>query len=46
MFREDLERDIPIQLRVVRAIDLTHAAGAKRRDDLVRAEAHTPGPGT
>ena len=36
---QDLDRDGAIQLRVPRAVDLTHAAGAERRQDLVRAEA-------
>ena len=36
---QDLDRDVAIQLRVARAIDLAHAAGAERRQDLVRAEA-------
>jgi hypothetical protein len=35
----DLDRDLAIQLRVARAIDLAHAAGAERRDDFVRAKA-------
>ena len=36
---QDLDRDGAIQLRVPRAVDFTHAAGAERRQDLVRAEA-------
>ena len=28
---QDLERDVALQLRVARAIDLAHAAGAERR---------------
>ena len=36
---QDLDRDVAIQLRVARAIDLAHAAGADRHDDFVRAEA-------
>ena len=34
----DLERDVAIELRVARAIDLAHAACAKRGQNLVRAE--------
>ena len=37
--RQDLDRDLATQLRVARAIDLAHAAGADRRDDLVDADA-------
>ena len=36
--RQDLDRDVAIELRVARAIDLAHAARADRRDDFVRAE--------
>ena len=36
---QDLDRHVAPQLRVPRAIDLAHPAGAKRRHDLVRAEA-------
>src|SRR5687767_11831121 len=36
--RKNLERDIPIEPRVRRAIHLAHPAFAKRRDDRVRAE--------
>ena len=35
---QDLDRDVAIQLRVARAIDLAHPAGAERRQDLVGAE--------
>ena len=41
--RQDLQRDLAIQLRVARAIDLAHAAGAKRGQDLIRAEARSGG---
>ena len=37
--RQNLERDVAIQLRIARAIHLAHAAGAKGREDFVRAEA-------
>ena len=36
--RQDLDRDVAGEAGVARAIDLAHAAGADRRDDLVRAE--------
>jgi hypothetical protein len=36
--RQDLDRDIPIELRVARAIHLAHTAGADRAGDLVRAD--------
>jgi len=35
-FGKDLDRDVASELRVGRAIHLTHAAGAKGGDDLVR----------
>ena len=35
---QNLERDVALQLRVARAIDLAHPAGAEQRDDLVVAE--------
>ena len=34
---QDLDRDVAIQLRVARAIDLAHSACAQRREDLVDA---------
>jgi hypothetical protein len=34
--------DVPLQSRICRAVNLTHAAGAKRRHDLIRAQ---PGAG-
>ena len=37
--RQDLERDVAIQLRVARAIHLAHAARADERNDFVDAEA-------
>ena len=40
---KDLQRDVTIELRVARTIDLTHAARAECRDDLVGAEARTGG---
>jgi hypothetical protein len=36
---QDLDGDLALQLHVVRAIDLTHAALAKRLKDFVGAEA-------
>src|SRR5437879_3668620 len=35
---QDLDRDRPIEPRVARAVDLAHAAGSERRDDLVWPE--------
>ena len=35
---QDLQRDLAIQLRIARAIDLAHAAGPKEREDFVGAE--------
>jgi hypothetical protein len=40
--RQDLDRDVTIQSRVVRPIHFAHATGANEREDLVRAE---PGAG-
>ena len=40
---KNLQRDITVQSRVASAIDLAHAAGAQRRDDLVGADASTGG---
>ena len=37
--RAGLDRDVAIQLRVARPIDLAHAAFADRRGDFVDAEA-------
>jgi len=36
---QDLERDVPIELCIAGAIDLTHLTGPKGGKDLVRAEA-------
>ena len=36
--RQDLDRDVAIEPRVARAIDLAHAAGAEQRDDFVDVE--------
>ncbi len=36
--REDFERDVAIQLGIARAIDLSHAAFADRRGDVVASE--------
>ena len=41
--RQDLQRDIAIELGVARAIDLAHAAGPKGREDLVGTKAITGG---
>jgi hypothetical protein len=39
LLRQDFDGDGPIEPRVARAIDLAHAPGADRRENLVRAEA-------
>jgi len=36
---QHFHRDLPVQLRVARAVDLAHAARAERGQDLVCAEA-------
>ena len=36
--REDLERDIAVELRVARAVDLAHAAGANGGDHFIGTE--------
>ena len=42
-FGQNLQRDIAIELRVPRAIDLTHSALADLSGDFIRAEAHASG---
>ena len=42
---QSLERDLAMQAKIPGAVDLTHAAGAERRDDLVGAEAGAGGEG-
>ena len=39
MLRQDLDRHGPLEARVARLVDLSHPAGADRREDLVGAEA-------
>ena len=34
-FRQDLDRDVALETRVTRAVDLAHSACAERSDDLV-----------
>ena len=36
--RQDLDGDVTPQARIASPIDLAHAARAKERDDLIRAE--------
>ena len=36
---QNLDRDLSAELRIARAVDFSHAAGAKRGDDLVNAQA-------
>jgi hypothetical protein len=43
--QQDLDRDVAIQLRVVRAIHLAHPARADLRGDFIGAEAGTGGKG-
>ena len=43
--REDFQGHIPAELRVPGAVDLTHAARADERDDLILAEPRTGGDG-
>src|SRR5204863_7742647 len=42
---QDLDRHVAIELRVARAIDLAHAAGAEWGDDFVRADARAGSEG-
>ena len=42
---KDLERDVALQSRVVRAIDLAHSPGAERGENLIRADAGTGSEG-
>ncbi len=37
--RQRFQRDVATEFRVAGAVDLAHAAGAERRDDLVQPEA-------
>ena len=34
-FRQDLQRDVAIELGVFRAVDLAHASGADGRNDFI-----------
>ena len=43
--RENFDRDVTVQLRVARPIDLAHAAGPEGGQDFVRAEAGSGGQG-
>src|SRR5690349_10145966 len=43
MLRQHLDRDVASEARVARSIHLAHAAGAERRDDLVRPEPRAGG---
>jgi hypothetical protein len=40
---QDLQRDVPPEPGVAGLVDLSHPAGAKRSDDLVRTEAAARG---
>jgi hypothetical protein len=39
MLRQDLDGDGAIETSVLRLVDLPHAAGAKRGEDLIRSDA-------
>ena len=39
--RQNLDRDLPLQVRIGGAIDLTHAAHADLGGDFIRAESST-----
>ena len=39
--RQDLDRDVAVQPRIARLVDLAHAAGAQQRQDFVGAQAGT-----
>ena len=43
--KQDLDRDVAIQLRVAGPVDLAHAACPERRFNLVRADASSSGQG-
>jgi hypothetical protein len=43
--RQHLDGDLTVESCVARTVNLTHAAGADGRDDLVRAEAGVRGQG-
>ena len=43
--RQHLDGDVAIELRVASAIDLAHASGPERAEDLVRTEARAGGQG-
>ncbi len=43
--RQDLDRHLPIELRVARPIDLPHPAGAKRIDYFIGTELGAGGQG-
>jgi len=42
---QDLDRDVALQLRVSRAIHLSHSAFAKQSGDFVPAKLHTNSDG-
>ena len=39
--RQNLERDVAVETRVARPVNLAHAAGAERLDDLVHTKTRT-----
>ena len=45
LLRQDLDGDVPLELRIAGPIDLSHAPGTERGEDLVRSEAGAGGDG-
>src|SRR5450759_1767385 len=45
LFRQDLQRNDPLESRVLRPVNLAHPARAERRKDFVRSEARARGEG-
>ena len=41
--RQNLQRDVAIELRIAGAVHLAHSAGAERRHDFIRAETRAGG---
>ena len=42
---KDFDRDVAVELRVARAVDLSHASGAERPEHLVAADFRPRGQG-
>src|SRR5450759_5134163 len=45
LFRQDLQRNDPLESRVLRSVNLAHPARAERRKEFVRSEARAHGEG-